>query len=392
MPIDVDRARAETPGCAHVAHLVACGAGLMPAPVLAALHEHLDLEATIGGYEAAKRADAAQARTYDAIAELINADRDEIAVVENATVAWQMAFMSLNLRSGDRILTAVSEYASNYIAFLQLARRTGVEIAVVPNDADGQLDVGALARMVDGRVKLIAVTHIPTNGGLVNPAEAIGQVARAHGIPYLLDACQSVGQIPVDVAAIGCDFLSATGRKYLRGPRGTGFLYARASILDKVEPPILDLHSARWTAPDAYEMEPTARRFENWENHVAGKIGLGVAVDYALGWGMAEIEGAIVPLAEHFRGEVRRLPGGRVHDLGARRGAIVGFSLDGVDPLAAVAAAAAAKINISTSAVSSTRLDMQGRGLALINRVGLHYYNTAEEVDRLLGVLRHLAS
>ncbi|MEQ9641265.1 MAG: aminotransferase class V-fold PLP-dependent enzyme [Alphaproteobacteria bacterium] len=390
MTIDIDRARAETPGCAHVAHLMACGAGLMPAPVLEALKDHLDLEATIGGYEAAARAEPAVERTYDAIAEMLNCHRDEVAVMENATVAWQMAFLSLPFQPGDRILTAVSEYASNYIAFLQLARRVGVTVDVVPNDEHGQLDVARLAGMIDERVKLIAVTHVPTNGGLVNPAEAIGKVARDAGVPYLLDACQSVGQMPIDVAAIGCDFLSATGRKYLRGPRGTGFLYARRAILDKVEPPILDLHSASWTAPDRFEMEPSARRFENWENYVAGKIGLGVAVDYAMEWGLAEIEAYVAPLAEHFRDEIRALPGGRVHDLGERRCGIVGFSLDGVEPDTAIAAAAAEKINISRSHVTSTRLDMQPRDLELINRVGLHYYNTEEEVDRLVKLLAKL--
>lgn len=387
MAIDVERARAETPGCSHVAHLMACGAGLMPAPVLDAVKEHLDLEATMGGYEAAARAEPAVERTYDAIAEMLNCHRDEVAVMENATVAWQMAFMSLPFRPGDRILTAVSEYASNYIAFLQVAKRLGVTIDVVEH---GQLDVARLAEMIDERVKLIAITHVPTNGGLVNPAEAIGKVARDAGIPYLLDACQSVGQMPIDVEAIGCDFLSATGRKYLRGPRGTGFLYARRSILEQVEPPILDLHGASWTAPDRYEMDPTARRFENWENYVAGKIGLGVAVDYALEWGLGEIEAYVAPLAERLREQVRALPGGRVHDLGDRRCGIVGFSLDGVAPDAAIAAAAAEKINISRSHVTSTRLDMQGRDLELINRVGLHYYNTDEEVDRLIAVLKSL--
>ncbi len=390
MAIDVARARAETPGCAHVAHLMACGAGLMPEPVLDAVKEHLDLEATMGGYEAAARAEPAVERTYDAVAEMLNCHRNEVAVMENATVAWQMAFMSLPFRPGDRILTAISEYASNYIAFLQVAKRIGVTVDVVPNDEHGQLDVARLAEMIDERVKLIAVTHVPTNGGLVNPAEAIGNVARDAGIPYLLDACQSVGQMPVDVEAIGCDFLSATGRKYLRGPRGTGFLYARRSILEQVEPPILDLHGASWTAPDRYEVDPTARRFENWENYIAGKIGLGVAVDYALEWGLGEIEAYVSPLAERFREQVRALPGGRVHDLGERRCGIVGFSLDGIAPDAAIAAAAAEKINISRSHVTSTRLDMQGRDLELINRVGLHYYNTDEEVDRLIAVLKSL--
>lgn len=385
--IDVARARAETPGVAHVAHLNNCGAGLMPAPVIDSVLSHLRLETEIGGYEAEERAETQVEHCYDAIAALLDCHRDEVAVVENATVGWDMAFYGMRFQAGDRILTAVAEYAANYIAYLQVARKTGAEIVVVPNDESGQLDVSALENLIDEKTRLISVTHVPTGGGLVNPAAEIGRVARAAGVPYLLDACQSAGQMPLDVRTIGCDMLSATSRKFLRGPRGIGFLYVRREMLDRLEPPFLDLHAARWVARDRYELRADARRFENWENYVAGKIGLGVAVDYALGWGLEPIRERVYALAEQIRARIAALPGGRVHDLGTERCGIVSFTIAGQDPFEVKRQARLAGININTSTAFSTRIDMEDRGLDVVNRLGVHYYNSDDEIDRLIAFL-----
>lgn len=387
MGFDVARARAETPGCKTVIHLANGGAGLMPTPVLNAVKDHLDLEAQIGGYEARHAREDQVEGLYESAARYFNCSSDEIACVENATVAWDMAFYSMSFKPGDRILTAVSEYASNYIAYLQMARRTGAVIEVVPNDNSGQLDVKALENMIDSKVKLISVTHVPTNGGLVNPAAAIGKVARAAGIPYLLDACQSFGQMKLDVEEIGCDMASVTGRKYMRGPRGTGLLYVRKSMLDKLEPPFLDLHSALWTGPDRYEMQPNAKRFENWEKYVAGQIGLKTAIDYAMGWGIDAIEARVTELADGFRRKLSAIPGVTVRDLGEKRCGIVTFTRDGVEPEAIMAAMSANKINCSVSRISSTRIDMTQRGLEKVLRTGVHYYNNDAELDRFLEVL-----
>ena len=391
MPIDVARARAETPGCREVLHLNNAGSSLMTTGVLEATVGHLRLEAEIGGYEAADAHEAELERVYDAAARLLNSEPDEIAFVENATRAWDMAFYALPFQRGDRILTARSEYASNVIAGLQMAERTGAVVETIPSDETGQVSVDALRSMLDDRVRLIAITHVPTNGGLVNPAAAIGAVAREAGVPYLLDACQSVGQLPVDVRAIGCDFLSTTGRKYLRGPRGTGILYVRRDWVERLDPPFLDLHAARWVAPDRYEVRADARRFENWETNYAGKIGLGVAIDEALAWGMDDIWARVRLLADTLRADLGTIPGVTVRDLGEVRGGIVTFTHDGVAADAIQAALHAQRINVTTSSVSSTRFDMEERGLDQLVRASVHYYNDEAELARFTDAVRALA-
>ncbi len=390
MPIDLEYARRDTPATNHILHFNNAGAALMPTPVLQAQLRHLQLEADIGGYEAAAAADDRIEATYASIARLLNSDTGEIALVENATAAWDMAFYSIGFAPGDRILTAEAEYLSNYIAFLQIARRTGTVIDIVPSNATGELDVEALERMIGPRVKLIAITHVPTNGGLVNPAAAIGRIARAHGILYLLDACQSVGQLPIDVSEIGCDMLSATGRKYLRGPRGTGFLYVRRAVLEQLEPPFLDLQAVTWREPDRYEMRPDARRFENWERNVAAQLGLGAAVDYALARGIPDIAARVETLAENLRGRLSEIPGVTVRDRGRQRCGIVTFTVEGNPPHDIVAALRRQIINAHASAPSSPQLVPPERRLPAIVRASVHYYNTEPEVCRFAAAVAAL--
>jgi cysteine desulfurase / selenocysteine lyase len=386
--IDLDRARRETPGCERVLHFNNAGAALMPVAVLEATIAHLRLEAEIGGYEAADRAAAETEGFYDATAALLNCGRGDIAFTENATRAWDMAFYAIPFRPGDRILTTAASYGSNYLALLQQARRTGARIEVVPGDETGQVSLPALRRMVDERVKLIELTHVPTNGGLINPAAAVGQIAREAGALYLLDACQSVGQMPLDVQAIGCDFLSATGRKYLRGPRGTGFLYARREKLEQLEPPFVDIGAATWVERDRYQWQPNARRFENWERNVAGQIGLATAVNYALWWGLENIRQRVAGLADELRRQLAALPGVTVHDLGVEKAGLVTFTVNGRSASELQHQLRQRQINVSVSRVTSTRLDMEARGLPEVVRASVHYYNDESEVARFCEALK----
>jgi selenocysteine lyase/cysteine desulfurase len=386
--IDLERARAETPGCEHVIHLNNAGSALMPQPVLDAVLGHLELEARMGGYEAHDANEEAIHGFYRATAELIGARPEEIAFCSSATRAWDMAFYSFRFERGDRILTSVADYISNYLAFLQTAERTGADVVTVANDEHGQLSVDALREAVDERVRLIALTHVPTNGGLVNPVAEVGAVARESGIPYLVDACQSAGQMPVDVDAIGCDALSATGRKFLRGPRGTGFLYVRRELLERLEPPLIDMRAADWVAPDRYELRRDGRRFEEWEQDYAGKVGFARAIDYALGWGLAEIWERAHALGARLREQLAAIDGVTVRDVGVENCAIVTFDVAGISAEAVRESLRRDGVNVSVSDTSSAVIESIERGLPDLVRASPHYYNTEDELDQLVESVR----
>jgi selenocysteine lyase/cysteine desulfurase len=386
--IDLGRVRADTPGVEHVAHFNNAGSALPPRQVVDAVVEHLQREAELGGYEVAAERKDRWEHTYDALAQLIGAHRDEIAVIENATRAWDMAFYAFPFQRGDRILTGHAEYASNWIALKQVADRTGASIEVVPDDESGQIDVAELERLIDERVKLVSLVHVPTQSGLVNPAAEVGRVTRAAGVPLLLDACQSAGQLPLDVDAIGCDILSGTGRKFLRGPRGTGFLYVRRELIERLEPPFLDMHAADWQPDGSYRIRDDARRFENWETYYAGKVGLGVAVDYALAIGVEDAWERIQLLATRLRAELEEIPEVTLLDRGAVLGATVTFSVAGVSAEDVKRRLAAERVNVSVMEAASAQLDFGERGIDEAVRSSVHYYNSDEEIDLLVDAVR----
>ena len=415
--MDLDALRADTPGCATVLHLNNAGAALLPRPVYEAQTAHLAREYAIGGYEAKDEAHERVEAVYGSIARLLHAQPQEIAIVENATRAFDMGFHAIPFAPGDVILTSVAEYASNYLAYLRMAEQVDVIVRVVPNDAHGQFDTVALATLLDDpghRVRLVAVSHIPTQSGLVQPAAAIGALTRPRGVLFFLDATQSAGHLPLDVEVLGCDLLCATGRKYLRGPRGVGFLYARAAILPGLHPPFIDLHAATWTGSNAYELRPDARRFENWESNIAATLGLGAAIDYALALGLDAIWDRVHALATRLRAGLAAIPGVAVHDRGATLGGIVTFTIGDHEPERIKDAlrlrrdrrgtrqghprrrvrsgtAAARPINVSTSTFRGALHDFADRPVRAWVRSSVHYYNSEPELDEFLAAIETLA-
>ncbi len=391
MPIDKQAVRRDLLSDEGFSHLDNAGAALMPRCVLETQIEHLKLEAAVGGYEAERLKHDQIEAVYDSVASLIRCQRDEVAIVENATVGWTMAFYAIPFKPGDRILTAEAEYASNYLAYLQIAKNKGVVVETIPSTADGEVCVESLKKMIDERVRLISITHVPTNGGLVNPVEAIGEVAKEKGILYLVDACQSAGQIPLDVNAIQCDFLSATGRKFLRGPRGVGFLFVSSRVLESLHPPMIDLFSATWVDAEHYELREDARRFENWESNYAAKLGFGGAIDYALSIGLDNIETEVIRLADMLRGMLVEIPGVRVHDIGKRKCGIVTFSVAGIAATEVEKRLRENRVQVSVSSPVSTLIDATRRQLPDLIRSSVHYYNVESELDTLANCIREIS-
>jgi selenocysteine lyase/cysteine desulfurase len=384
--IDVDRERARTPGTHHGTHLNSAGASLRTIEVSAAVREHLERESLIGGYEAALEAEPALVQTRADVAALIRARPEQIGLVGSASYAWATAFYSIPLTEDDVVLVDRATYVSSALMLLRATDRYGITVEVVGDDDRGQLDVGALDVALTqhgARAKLVAATHIPTSNGLINPAAEVGGLARRHGVPYLLDGCQSIGQLDLDMEAIGCDFFSAAGRKFLRGPRGTGFLYARdPSALD---PFILDGGGATWSGPSEWSPRPDASRIEMFEYDVAGRLGLGVAARQAMELGTDVIEKHLVSVAAGLRERLAGLPGVTVLDRGDRLGGIVTFAVDG-HPAPELSARLRTEDAVRvwwserTSAQWSLPVDSA-------MRASVHVYTSDEDLDRLVAVL-----
>lgn len=390
MDLDITRLRADTPGCHTVNHLNNAGSALSPAIVVDTVVDHLRREELIGGYEAHAEAADRLEEVYASIGLLLATRPEQIALVESATEGWSRGFQAIAFTRGfsadDRILVSSAEYASNVLPLLQVAAASGAQVEFIPDDETGCVDVAALANLMDDRVAVVAITHCPSQNGLINDVVAVGQVVQGSDAWYLVDACQSAGQVPLDVSTIGADFLSATGRKFLRGPRGTGFLYASDRALADLEPFPLDLHSATWLSHD-YAVRSGAQRYEYWERSYALALGLGAAVDYALALGIDAIAGRIDMVASRAREGLAAIDGVIVRDRGTRRSGIVTFTSDTVDAEDLVPAIKATGINVSLSTADYARVDFDAHGIHSQVRVSPHAYTTEAEIDALIDVV-----
>ncbi len=391
-PPELARWRADTPGCARRVHLNNAGAALTPRVVHQAVTTHLALEDELGGYEAAEARRDALRQVYEDLGRLIGAGARNLALVQSSTIAFAQALEAFDFTPGDTILTSRADYASNQIMYLSLARRRGVEIIRAPDAAEGGIDPDAVRSLVGRRrPTLVALTWVPTNSGLVQPAALVGETCRAAEVPYLVDACQAVGQMPVDVGALHCDYLAATSRKFLRGPRGMGFLYVSDRALAAGAHPLLvDMHGASWTDPDAFGLAPDARRFETWEMAYALVLGLGAAVAYALEVGIPAAQERSWALAAYARERLAVVPGVRLLDRGPLLCAIVTLQPAGRDGAEVKLALRTRGINTSSPEREDAVIDMDEKGVPSALRISPHYYNTTDEVDAAAAALEEL--
>lgn len=388
--LTVDQLRADTPGCAHRNHLNNAGAALQPRAVLDAVGQHLELEAQIGGYEAADAVADRLAAFYPVVARLLHTRPGNIAFATNATDAYARALSAIPWQPGDTVLTTENDYVSNQIALLSLQKRFQIRLLRASEHSDGGVSVSDMEYLIrQHQPKLVAVTHVPTNSGLVQPVEAIGALCRTHGVWYLVDACQSVGQLAVDVERIGCDFLTATFRKFLRGPRGAGFLYVSDRVLQAgLEMLLPDMRSGHWTSPDTYQAATDARRFEYWEMAPALILGSKAAAEYALEIGIDWIEDRVRRLADRARRHLEELPGVRVLDLSADRCGIVTAHNPDWEQHALMEHLKAQSINTRISTLYVARIDFPRKGVEWALRISPHYYNTEAEIDQLVAALQ----
>jgi selenocysteine lyase/cysteine desulfurase len=384
--------RLDTPGCANRTHLNNAGASLVPTPVHQAVVGHLELESQIGGYEAAAAAAPAIGGAYVGIAELIGARSSEIAVVSSATAAFAQALSSIAFAAGDTIVTTNADYISNQLMFLSLAQRFGVRVLRAEDDSCGGVDPDSVRALVRRhRPKLVSLTWIPTNSGLIQPAGDVGAICAEEGVPYLVDACQAVGQLPIDVRRLQCDFLAATARKFLRGPRGIGFLYVASRTLERGAHPLLvDMRGAAWTAADTFALFEGARRFEQWELPYALLLGMGTAARYAVDAGPERTAQRAHALAAGLRRRLAAVPGIRVLDRGARLSAIVAITVEGHPAAGLMQRLRERGIHTTAQSRSDAVIDLTAKGATDVLRISPHYFNTLEESDRLLAALGEL--
>lgn len=391
--IDVASERARTLGTSTRRYFNAAGAGLMSDGVMSAIVGHLRTEQEIGSYEAANLVAPRIEQAYEDAAELLRCDADEIAFHDAATTGLRVVFDALRLGAGDTVVAPRSSYVSQALRLLSMQRHDGVTLKIIENAPDGRMDLAELEDVLAGTPNaVISAVHVPTSSGLVEPVAEIGVLARRYGARYVLDATQSVGQIDIDVRQIGCDVLVATGRKFLRGPRGTAFTFVRRGFLDGIAPWAPDVRASVWNDSSAWTTTPGARCLETWEAAIAGRVGLGVALREALDRGMSATESHIGLAAARLRERLGAIEGVTIADPPAATAGIVTFVVAGLASRDVSAELRARAIDTIAIPASHAQWDLGERGLDAVVRASAHVYNDESDFDILVAAVAEISA
>jgi selenocysteine lyase/cysteine desulfurase len=383
--IDVAREREHTLGATVSHHFNAAGSALPTAAVVSTVVAHLRLEERVGGYEAAAQVKDHVEATYTAAAALLGCADDEIALFDSASTGLRVLLDAFRPAPGSRIIASRSTYVSHALHLMTLHKEHGIELVIAPTDAQRRVDLGALeALLADGRPTILTIAHIPTSSGLVEPVHEIGVLARRYGAAYLLDATQSVGHLDIDVARIGCQVLVTTGRKFLRAPRGTALAFVQRDCAALLLPTAPDVRGSQWTGAHSWEVGGTARRFETWEAGIAGRLGLGVALDEANQRGIVETAGWLTATGDLVREALRAIPGVTIADPDGSDSAIVTFLVDGVESARVSAALADRQVRVVSVPATHGQWDLGDRAIASVVRASPHVYNDGEDISELL--------
>lgn len=394
---EITRYRNETTGTRNKIHLNNAGAGLMPDIVTHAMIDYLKLESEIGGYEAAAFRKKTIDDFYKQTALLLNCKPSNVAFTSSATDSYSRALSSIPFKKDDAILADKDNFVSNQIQFLSLQNRFGVRIIHIENAKTGGVDIDDLKQKLEKyQPRLLTITHIPTNSGLVQPVDDIAKVLNEyHAVNpktwYILDACQSAGQIKLDVKKLACDFLSMTGRKYLRGPRGTGILFISNEALSQgLEPLFIDMRGAEWIEKSEYKQQADAKRFEDWEFAYATVVGTRAAIEYCLNIGEDKIRKQVRLLADFTRQKLSELDEVTVLDRGLEKGGLVTFHIKGQEPKNILDQLSKQNINVVASYRAYGLLDFDEKGVQWALRASPHYYNTPVEIEYFIDALKQI--
>ncbi len=387
--MNIEKVRENTPACLERIHFNNAGSSLMPLSVTKVMAQFTELEASKGGYYAQEACQENINEIYTSIAKLINCEAKEVALCESSTVAWQKVLLSLKFNPGDEIITTRSEYSSNYMFLLKLQKDKGIKLIVIDEDTNNDLELADIELKITSKTKLISITHMPTGNGVVHPIEAIGKIAKKHNLLYIVDACQSAGQYPLDVSKIQCDFLTASGRKFLRAPRGTGFLYVATDKLKSLDPAFIDLRSADWQSPSVFKRKDTAIIFETWEKSFSNYLGLGQAVNVANTLGLENIWERVSENSKALRQGLETITEVQNQDNAKTLSGIVTFIVDGqASPKDLVDYLKSKNISIGVTKREFTQLEFESRKFNFVFRASVHYFNTKKEIESFVLALK----